>query len=331
MLSRKSSNASAQDLEGSMNEMSLGDTAGKETLQHSLETSSPTVPPGLVSKEITPFEWQVLEKVIYICLYFKKEMPLETLQQMLFERDPRLELTFRLQFHSLHQFVKRHGRVFFIHRGNQIPDISLKIDFVRQLLLSRNGMGNLAVAENNADMLIDETLEKEIVRMAIQILYSQSQQNCTIGKLGQILHRRMNNPRLPRMFKHTYGGLKKFFERQSTIFTIKKDHLYNPVVTLNRQFRSLLEEQMSKDRENDENNRENIKEVKFQQRSRPPLATAENILTSAKGRREEKGQQKKPSPFRPIKTANWSNMVNSKNRGEDDVPTWLKRLPQQLS
>jgi len=107
---------------------------------------------------------------------------------------------------------------------------------------------------------------------AIQILYSQSQQNCTIGTLGQILHRRMNNPRLPRMFKHTYGGLKKFFERQSTIFCIKKDHLYNPIITLNKQFRALLEDQMAKDRENDErSSNELLKQREDKAPSRPPL------------------------------------------------------------
>merc|ERR1719411_509453 len=109
-----------------------------------------------------------------------------------------------------------------------------------------------ASTEEHADMLIDENLEKEIVRMAIQILFSHNAQNCTIGKLGQILHRRMNNPRLPRMFKHTYGGLKKFFERQNTCFEIKKDHLYNPIITLNKEFRKLVEDQMaaSDNREN---------------------------------------------------------------------------------
>merc|ERR1719499_828736 len=127
------------------------------------------VPPGLLSKEITAFEWQVLEKVIMVCLYYKKEMPMATLQQMLFQRDPRLELTFQLQFGSLHQFVKRHGRVFFIHRGSKNPEVSLKIDFVRQLMLSRNGMN--AAGDDHTDMLIDENLEKEIVRMAIQILF----------------------------------------------------------------------------------------------------------------------------------------------------------------
>jgi len=298
------------------------------------------VAPGLMSKDITPFEWQVLEKVIMVCLYFKKEVALETLQQMVFERDGRLELTFRLQFGSLHQFVKRHGRVFFIRRnGNQKPDISLKIDFVRQLLLSRSGMSNAMQVEHNADMLIDEDLEKDIVRMAIQILYSQSQQNCTIGKLGQILHRRMNNPRLPRMFKHTYGGLKKFFERQSTIFCIKKDHLYNPIITLNKQFRALLEDQMAKDRENEERSSNELLKQREDKPSRsasprnraptrPPLtmtAQSENIP------KRDKLQEK--ASFRKAKTANWSTMVNPKPvkmmNIEDDA--WLHRLPQQLS
>merc|ERR1719203_1957061 len=110
---------------------------------------------------------------------------------MLFESDPRLELTFQLEFGRLDAFVKRHGRVFFIHRGSKNPEVSLKIDFVRQLLLSRNGMAGQASVEEHADMLIDDKLEKEIVRQAIQILFS-NQNNCTIGKLGQILHRRMN-------------------------------------------------------------------------------------------------------------------------------------------
>jgi len=292
------------------------------------------VPPGLTSKDITSFEWQVLEKVIMVCLYFKKEVAVETLQQMLFERDPRLELTFRLQFGSLHQFVKRHGRVFFVRRnGNQNPDISLKIDFVRQLLLSRNGMSNAMQVEHNADMLIDENLEKDIVRMAIQILYSQSQQNCTIGKLGQILHRRMNNPRLPRMFKHTYGGLKKFFERQSTIFCIKKDHLYNPIITLNKQFRTLLEDQMAKDRENDDerNSNELLKQREDTTPTRPPLSTAaqsENLPSFGKALEEKK------APFRraTAETANWSKMVNPKPvKMNIETDGWLHRLPQQLA
>merc|ERR1719203_2205764 len=99
---------------------------------------------------------------------------------MLFESDPRLELTFQLEFGRLDAFVKRHGRVFFIHRGSKNPEVSLKIDFVRQLLLSRNGMNGSG--DDNADMLIDEKLEKEIVRLAIQILFSHTQENCTIGK-----------------------------------------------------------------------------------------------------------------------------------------------------
>jgi len=231
-----------------MDEDKLRMSAYKEMLgeqEHARGFYDQTMPPGLISKEITPFEWQVLEKIIMVCLYYKKEMPMATLQQMLFQRDPRLECTFQLQFGSLNQFVKRHGRVFFIHRGSKNPEVSLKIDFVRQLLLSRNGMNGSG--EENADMLIDEKLEKEIVRLAIQILFSHTQENCTIGKLGQILHRRMNNPRLPRMFKATYGGLKKFFERQNTIFQIKKDHLYNPIITLNQDFRNLVEDQMAKE------------------------------------------------------------------------------------
>jgi len=311
------------------------------------ENEKPTTPPGLMSKEITPFEWQVLEKVIMLCLYFKKEMPLENLQEILFERDPRLEMTFRLQFGSLHQFVKRHGRVFFIHRnGSHIPDVSLKIDFVRQLLLSRNGTSMTSV-EHNTDMLIDENLEKEIIRMAIQILYSQSQANCTIGKLGQILHRRMNNPRLPRMFKHTYGGLKKFFERQSTIFCIKKDHLYNPIITLNKPFRALLEDQMAKDRENERSYELPRKEDKASRstsprnRNRSPLTittTAENLPRHGRSLEEKVMKTSRKSPFRKIQTVNWSNMVNSNRaskpfgeRKMEDEMAWLNRLPQQLS
>merc|ERR1719229_530157 len=137
-----------------MRSLAYQDMIGETT---DIYNNGSSVPPGLLSKEITAFEWQVLEKVIMLCLYYKKEMPMATLQQMLFQRDPRLELTFQLQFGSLHQFVKRHGRVFFIHRGQKNPEVSLKIDFVRQLLLARNGMGN-ASTEEHADMLIDENL-----------------------------------------------------------------------------------------------------------------------------------------------------------------------------
>merc|ERR1719499_2981073 len=290
------------------------------------------VPPGLLSREITPFEWQVLEKVIMVCLYHKKEMPMATLQQMLFQRDHRLELTFQLQFGSLNQFVKRHGRVFFIHRGSKNPEVSLKIDFVRQLLVARNGMAAQASMEEHADMLIDEKLEKKIVHMAVQILFSHNK-SCTIGKLGQILHRRMNNPRLPRMFKHTYGGFKKFFERQSTIFCIKKDHLYNPIITLNKQFRTLLEDQMAKDRENDDerNSNELLKQREDTTPTRPPLSTAaqsENLPSFGKALEEKK------APFRraTAETANWSKMVNPKPvKMNIETDGWLHRLPQQLA
>jgi len=206
-----------------------------------------------------------------------------------------------------------------------------------------NGVGSV---EEHADMLIDENLEKEIVRMAIQILFSHTQQNCTIGKLGQILHRRMNNPRLPRMFKHTYGGLKKFFERQNTIFEIKKDHLYNPIITLNKEFRDLVEDQMAKDRENqgrsglleklssptNSKSEDKASSPRNNLVSRPPLtsSTSENLMNLA----SQGPVMQKEEKFTPIKTADWSVKVNKAQNamaqsGEDS--TWLDRLPRQLS
>jgi len=271
-----------------------------------------------------------------------------TLQQMLFQHDHRLELTFQLQFGSLNQFVKRHGRVFFIHRGSKNPEVSLKIDFVRQLLVARNGIAAQAAMEEQADMLIDEKLEKEIVHMAVQILFSHSAQNCTIGKLGQILHRRMNNPRLPRMFKHTYGGLKKFFERQNTCFEIKKDHLYNPIITLNKDFRKLVDAQMaSKDRENqapiapklsESEKKPSPPRVTNLMPSRPPLTSSTSMNLMNLADEEEKPQQEnvwtKPAPVTTdTTTANWSVKVNEAQAAmsEHDENAWLSRLPGQLA
>jgi len=319
-----------------------------ENVERDFYNNNMRVPPGLLCQEITPFEWQVLEKVIMVCLYHKKEMPMATLQQMLFQCDQRLELTFQLQFGSLNQFVKRHGRVFFIHRGSKNPEVSLKIDFVRQLLVARNGMAAQASVEEHSDMLIDEKMEKKIVHMAIQILFSHTAQNCTIGKLGQILHRRMNNPRLPRMFKHTYGGLKKFFERQNTCFEIKKDHLYNPIVTLNKDFRKLVEDQMA-NKENQENEAPVLTKLNESEQkpsppratnlmpTRPPLtsSTSENLMNLANQGPEPVTEWTvtKPSPLATNKTANWSLKVNEAQAalGEHDENAWLARLPNQLS
>lgn len=302
---------------------------------------------GLLSREMTPFEWQVLEKVIMACLHHKKELPLATLQQMLFQHDHRLELTFFRQFGSLNDFVKRHGRVFFIHRGSNHPQVSLKIDFVRQLLVSRNGTAaQTSSVEEHADLLIDEKYEKDIVLMAVQILFSHSTPNCSIGKLGQILHRRMNNPRLPRMFKHTYGGLKKFFESQSTCFEIKKDHQYNPVIALNKDFRKLVENQMAA--KNDDLENQDPLEPKVnesEQKPSPPRPT--NLLLSRLPLTSStsvnhmnlatppEDKWTKPTTALTQKTVNWSVKVNQAQAAladkENDENAWLDRLPQQLS
>lgn len=306
-----------------------------------------SLPSGLLSKSISAFEWQVLEKIIMVCLYHKKEMPMATLSQMLFE-DARLELSFQLQFGSLSQFVKRHGRVFFIHRSSKNPQISLKIDFVRQLLLSRNGTQNSAAkpAAEEPSMLIDEKMEKEIVRVAIQILFSHSAPKCTIGKLGQILHRRLNNPRLPKMFKHTYGGLKKFFERQDAVFDIQKDHLYNPIVTLNKEFRTILEEQMASENRKpaeptpapkliDQENRPSPKrQNNLMPPARPPLttSTSENLMNLAcQGPEDLHKVDKENVNPKPMTWAMKVNAAQKARKTEAEDNAWLDQLPRQLT
>jgi hypothetical protein len=53
-----------------------------------------------------------------------------------------------------------------------------------------------------------------------------------VGKMGSLLHTVINNHSLPAMLKERYGGLKKFLERHTEVFSIGDDHPFNPHVHL---------------------------------------------------------------------------------------------------
>ena len=53
-----------------------------------------------------------------------------------------------------------------------------------------------------------------------------------VGKLGSLLHNAMGNHSLPSMLKEKFGGLKRFLERHTDLFSIGTDHPFNPHVHL---------------------------------------------------------------------------------------------------
>jgi hypothetical protein len=75
------------------------------------------------------------------------------------------------------------------------------------------------------------TIQEHDLVIAVTELLSQHA-TLPVGKLGSLIHNKLNNHALPQMLKETYGGLKRFLQRHSNLFTIGTDHEFNPSVQL---------------------------------------------------------------------------------------------------
>lgn len=79
-----------------------------------------------------------------------------------------------------------------------------------------------------------EMSELDIIHGMCELL--QYHHTLPVGKLGSLLHQKLNNHQLPAILKERYGGLKKFIERCNHIFVLLNDHAFNPSVTLNQNY-----------------------------------------------------------------------------------------------
>jgi len=257
---------------------SIGSHPVKDDNDHAEERRTPNPsPPKLWSKKITPWEWQILVITMRICLRAKEPVLLRTLHRMLFQHSKCFYYDFIEAFGTLFQFLRRHRRVFFIYERKIFPEpvfeISLKIVFAKKLLRSRQEKGLFGVLEGKNSqegvtlpkvpvsfgsvteldldshhncalyasyMVMSKRMEMEIIKITVELLFFDEEGSCTLRELGQVLQRKIDNPKLPGMFKQTYGGLKKFFIYHRSIFMIKKHHQCNPVITLNPSFLKVL-------------------------------------------------------------------------------------------
>ena len=94
-------------------------------------------------------------------------------------------------------------------------------------------------ADSNISAHVDSTIEftdDDMIMLLSRIL--QEHGKASVGKLGSLLHSYTNNHSLSAMCKEKYGGLKKFLETHTNIFTIGQDHPFNPTVWLSNGMQS---------------------------------------------------------------------------------------------